>query len=153
KIPTIYSDRGQRGRIKPAKKSGRKSNSAKHSKNVGSRFIATTAAAGSMASNCGQSTTATTGAMNSDNLDWGIIRYAPSSGSFPEDDAAGFDGWYSDRADALAVAEDWAKRFPYWIVALVSTNKVWFGTGDFSTLRDKPLTERECKLLTMKSTM
>jgi hypothetical protein len=28
-------------------------------------------------------------------VSWGIIRYAPGSGDFPEDDAAAFDGWYT----------------------------------------------------------
>jgi hypothetical protein len=37
---------------------------------------------------------------------WGIIRYAPGSGAVAsEDDAAAFDGWYKDRADALAIAQ------------------------------------------------
>jgi hypothetical protein len=38
-------------------------------------------------------------------VSWGIIRYAPGSGDFPEDDAASFDGWYTNREDALAVAK------------------------------------------------
>ena len=70
---------------------------------------------------------------------WGIIRYAPGSGAFPEDDAAGFDGWYSDRADALDVAERWKLRFPQWIVALVESDMIWVGNGDFSRVR-YPLT-------------
>ena len=43
---------------------------------------------------------------------WGIIRYAPFSGTFPEDDAAAFDGWYSIREWALAIAKDWVERYP-----------------------------------------
>ena len=52
---------------------------------------------------------------------WGIIRYAPGSGTFPEDDAAAFDGWYGDRQDALAVAQDWVAQHPQWIVGLVQS--------------------------------
>jgi hypothetical protein len=68
------------------------------------------------------------------------------SGSFPEDDAAGFDGWYSDRQEALAVAKDWATRFPYWIVALVRSDQIWFGEGDYSGWKH-PLTEREQQII------
>jgi hypothetical protein len=75
-------------------------------------------------------------------VSWGIIRDAAGSGSFPEDDAAAFDGWYMDREDALAVAEDWVRRYPYWIVGLVSSDRIWFGEGDFSGWK-KPLTSRE----------
>jgi hypothetical protein len=74
---------------------------------------------------------------------WGIIRYAPGSGAFPRDDAAAFDGWYSDRNDALAVARDWVARHPQWIVALVRSDLIWFGDGDFSEFRRRPLTRRE----------
>ena len=74
---------------------------------------------------------------------WGIIRYAPGSGAFPEDDAAAFDGWYADREDALAVAEGWVARHPHWIVALVRSDLIWFGPGDFSSFRDHPITTRE----------
>jgi hypothetical protein len=78
---------------------------------------------------------------------WGIIRYAPGSGTFPEDDAAAFDGWYSDRQDALAVAQEWAARHPQWIVGLVQTELVWFGDGDFTSIRNRLLTGREKNLL------
>src|SRR5262249_51715487 len=81
----------------------------------------------------------------SDQVTWGIIRYAPYSGSLPDDDAAGFDGWYSDREEALAVAESWVQEFSGWIVALVQSDRVWFGKGDFSGCK-QPLTERERKL-------
>ena len=74
---------------------------------------------------------------------WGIIRYAPGSGMACDDDAAGFDGWYSARADALDVAKDWVARFPQWIVGLVSSDQVWFGDGDFTSVCDRPLTTRE----------
>jgi hypothetical protein len=74
---------------------------------------------------------------------WGIIRYAAGSGNFPVDDAAGFDGWYSDREEALAVARDWAALHPHWIVALVQSDLVWFGNGDFQGFRDRPFTKRE----------
>jgi hypothetical protein len=57
---------------------------------------------------------------------WGIIRYAAGSGSFPEDDCAAFDGWYSDRADALEIYRDWCKRFPHWIVGLVKSEEIRF---------------------------
>ncbi len=76
---------------------------------------------------------------------------APGSGIACDEDAAGFDGWYSDRADALAVFEDWRRRFPYWIVALVQQNLAWFGDGDFHAARDRPLTPREA-LWTVAST-
>lgn len=77
---------------------------------------------------------------------WGIICYAAGSGLFPEDDAAAFDGWYSDRSDALAVAQDMVARRPYWIVGLVYSDLVWFGDGDFSGWM-KPLTQREFELV------
>ena len=57
---------------------------------------------------------------------WGIIRYAAGSGSFPEDDCAAFDGWYSDRDEALAVYRDWCKRHRHWIVALVEMDEARF---------------------------
>jgi hypothetical protein len=76
-------------------------------------------------------------------ISWGIIRYAPGSGKVPDQDAAGFDGWYSDRADALAVAEVWVAEYPYWIVALVRSDTVWFSDRDFHAARDRPLTVRE----------
>jgi hypothetical protein len=79
----------------------------------------------------------------------GIIRYAPGSGDFPENDAASFDGWYMSREDALAVAKDWVARHPHWIVGLVRSDVIWFGPGDFSSFRDRPITERE-KGLTSK---
>jgi hypothetical protein len=75
-------------------------------------------------------------------ITWGIIRYAAGSGRVPEDDAACFDGWYSDRVDALMVANDWMNRFPRWIVALVQSDQIWFGDGDFSKVKG-PLTTRE----------
>jgi hypothetical protein len=75
---------------------------------------------------------------------WGIIRYAPGSGSFPKDDAAAFDGWYADRKEALAVAEEWAREHSYWIVALVRSDQVWFGEGNFTNVQG-PLTKRECE--------
>ena len=75
---------------------------------------------------------------------WAIICYAPNSGGFPEDDAAAFDGWYADRDDALAVAEDMVKSHPQWVVALVGSDLVWFGQGDFSGHRS-PLTGRELR--------
>ena len=83
----------------------------------------------------------------SDQKTWGIIRYALGSGAFPEDDAAAFDGWYSDKHDALAVAKDWVERHPQWIVGLVQSEFVWFGNGDFTSLGNRPLTGREKNLL------
>lgn len=74
---------------------------------------------------------------------WGIVRYAPMSGVFCDEDAAGFDGWYTLREDALAIAKDWVRRFPGWVIGLVTSDCVWFGNGDFSGARDLPLTERE----------
>ena len=74
---------------------------------------------------------------------WGIVRYAPMSGVFCDEDAAGFDGWYTLREDAPRIAEDWARRFPGWVIGLVSSDQIWFGNCDFSGARDRPLTERE----------
>jgi hypothetical protein len=74
---------------------------------------------------------------------WGVIRYAAGSGTLPDQDAAAFNGWYAHRADALAVAERWSTRYPQWIVALVQGDTGWFGDGDFTTVRDQPLTKRE----------
>lgn len=79
-------------------------------------------------------------------LTWGIIRYAPGSGTFPADDAAAFDGWYVDRRNALAVAEDWAERHPRWIVGLVRSDLVWFGDGNFTRFANRPITKREFNL-------
>jgi hypothetical protein len=78
---------------------------------------------------------------------WGIIRYAACSGAIPDEDAAGFDGWYICREDAFAIAEDWHRRFPQWTVALVSSDLTWFGNGDFSRARNIPLTAREKALI------
>jgi hypothetical protein len=80
---------------------------------------------------------------SSDQETWGIIRYAAGSGTRPENDAAAFDGWYSNREDALAVARDWVARNPQWIVALVRSDLVWFGDGDFSKVKHRLLTWRE----------
>jgi hypothetical protein len=74
---------------------------------------------------------------------WGIIRYAANSGLFCDEDAAAFDGWYSDRADALAIAEAWAAEYPQWIVGLVASDQIWFGNGDFASVCERPLTARE----------
>jgi hypothetical protein len=80
-------------------------------------------------------------------ISWGIIRYAAGSGLFPEENAAGFDGWYICREDALALARDWSCRYPEWIVALVSSDTIWFGKGDFAVAKNAPLTTRENALL------
>jgi hypothetical protein len=77
---------------------------------------------------------------------WGIIRYAAGSGMSPQDDAAAFDGWYADRNEAMSIATDWARRYPQWIVALVRSDTVWFGEGDFSAVANQPLTARERQL-------
>jgi hypothetical protein len=58
---------------------------------------------------------------------WGIVRYAPGTGLFPDEDVASFDGWYSDRALAATVSEDWKRQFPYWTVALVASEDIHFG--------------------------
>ena len=79
----------------------------------------------------------------SDQISWGIIRYAAGSGPVPADDAAAFDGWYSHRAQARMVAKDWAARHPQWIVGLVRSDLIWFGDGDFHSLRHAPITYRE----------
>jgi hypothetical protein len=78
---------------------------------------------------------------------WAVVRYAPDSGDTPEDDAAAFDGWYSDRNDAMAVARDWAARYPQWIVGIVKSDLIWFGNGDFGAVQDRPLTAREWRFL------
>ena len=39
----------------------------------------------------------------------------PGSGTACDEDAASFDGWYTDRAAAAAVMQDWVKRFPHWL--------------------------------------
>jgi hypothetical protein len=59
-----------------------------------------------------------------------------------------FDGWYSDKQDALAVAQQWVARHPQWIVALVQTELVWFGNGDFTSIKNRPLTGREKNIIT-----
>ena len=84
---------------------------------------------------------------------WGIIRYAPMSGVFCDEDAAGFDGWYKLREDALRIAEDWANRYRGWVVALVSSDQIWFGNCDFSVARDHPLTERESRFANIAQAM
>jgi hypothetical protein len=80
-------------------------------------------------------------------VSWGIIRYAPGSAVICGDDAAGFDGWYMSRTEALAVAQSWAREFPHWIVALVAYEEGWFGDGDFSSFSKRPLTHRERALV------
>lgn len=63
---------------------------------------------------------------------WGIIRYAPTSGAFPEDDECHFDGWYADRDDAKAIYDDWCRRFPQskWIIAIVRHDEVrWWSAS------------------------
>lgn len=56
----------------------------------------------------------------SNDCKWGIMRYAPGTGLFPEDDACHFDGWYKDRADAHDIYGDWCVRYPGWIVAVIT---------------------------------
>lgn len=85
----------------------------------------------------------------SDQLSWGIVRYASGSGSVPEADATAFDGWYMDRSAALAIFEDWTRRFPQWVVALVRSDVIRFGDGDFSGI-ERPLTKRE-EMISAKS--
>jgi hypothetical protein len=63
---------------------------------------------------------------------WGVIRYAAGSGTTPEDDCASFDGWYADRAEALAVYRDWCERHPHWIVGLVKSDEVRFSDSDWA---------------------
>ena len=76
---------------------------------------------------------------------WGIIRYAPESGLFCDEDAAAFDGWYSERGLALRIAEDWVAKHPGWIVGLVSSDLIWFPNMLFRGCRNRPLTVREIK--------
>jgi hypothetical protein len=49
-----------------------------------------------------------------------------------DEDAAGFDGWYTDRAIAAAIMRDWVKRFPHWVVGLVLSDQIWFGAGNYA---------------------
>ncbi|MGA7809299.1 hypothetical protein [Bradyrhizobium sp.] len=78
---------------------------------------------------------------------WAVVRYAPDSGDTPEDDAAAFDGWYSDRNDAIAVASGWAASYPQWIVGIVESDLIWIGNGDFGAVQDRPLIAREQRFL------
>jgi hypothetical protein len=57
---------------------------------------------------------------------WGIIRYRPLAGGLCDEDPCGFDGWYGDRAHALAIYKYWCREFPHWIVALVSQEQAHF---------------------------
>jgi len=59
-------------------------------------------------------------------LTWGIIRYAPGTGRFPDEDMAAFDGWYADRSVAVAIYKDWVERFQGWIVAVVKQDLATF---------------------------
>jgi hypothetical protein len=54
-----------------------------------------------------------------------------------------------NRENTLAVAKDWVAQHPHWIVGLVRSDLIWFGPGDFSSFRDRPITKRE-KGLTAK---
>lgn len=73
-------------------------------------------------------------------MSWGIIKYAAGSGSFPDQDVASFDGWYSDKADAKAIFDDWSQRYPHWIVALVEHHEArWSQTSWESLPRDRAL--------------
>jgi hypothetical protein len=74
---------------------------------------------------------------------WGIIRYAPGSGLFCDEDAAAFDG--AIREWALAIAKGWATEHPEWVVALVASDQIWFGDRDFAGARGRPLTVREAE--------
>jgi hypothetical protein len=67
-------------------------------------------------------------------MTWGIIKYAAGSGSFPDEDVASFDGWYALKADAQAVFDDWRKRYPHWIVALVQQHEVHWSDADWSKM-------------------
>lgn len=64
------------------------------------------------------------------NSSWGVVRYLPGSGSVPEDDKAAFDGWYADRAQAIAILKEWQGRFPHWIIAVVSGDTVYTPEGE-----------------------
>jgi len=59
-------------------------------------------------------------------LTWGIVRYAPGTGRFPDEDIAAFDGWYADRSEAVAIYKYWIKRCPGWIVAVVKQDLATF---------------------------
>jgi hypothetical protein len=68
-----------------------------------------------------------------DTLSWGIIRYAVSSGFSPESDCAAFDGWYTDRAEALEVYKFWCRIHPHWTVALVQFDEARFSNATWAT--------------------
>jgi hypothetical protein len=60
----------------------------------------------------------------SDEGAWAVIRYLPfdtSEGELP----AHFDGWFTHREAAEAVAEDWAGDYPEAIVVLVVQPNRW----------------------------
>jgi hypothetical protein len=66
---------------------------------------------------------------------WGIVRYLRGRGRIPEKDECHFDGWYSVRSIAKEIYDQWCKRYPNWIVALVKQDEVKFQTG--ADLNDK----------------
>ena len=59
----------------------------------------------------------------SDGGAWAVVRYLPfdtSEGELPSH----FDGWYSNRDAATAVAKDWASQYPEaHVVVLVQPNR------------------------------
>jgi hypothetical protein len=48
---------------------------------------------------------------------WGIIRYIPCQGLFPDEDPCAFDGWYTIKSWAQEVYDNWCRDYPDWIVA------------------------------------
>jgi hypothetical protein len=57
---------------------------------------------------------------------WGIVRYLPGSGRFPDEDLCAFDGWYFIHEWAQAVYADWCWRYPDWNVSLVVQEEARF---------------------------
>jgi hypothetical protein len=70
---------------------------------------------------------------------FGVIRYAPGTGAFPEDDVCSFDGWYADKADARAIYKDWRRRYAGWVVAVVEAQDrdMHFGGAIFERVPQK----------------
>jgi hypothetical protein len=57
---------------------------------------------------------------------WGIIRYRPLACGLCDEDPAAFDGWYARREMAQDIYKDWCRRYPNWVVALVSEEQARF---------------------------
>lgn len=69
---------------------------------------------------------------------FGILRYAPGTGLSPQEDIAAFDGWYTDKADAVIIYQEWCRRYPGWVVAVVEAEKdhLHFGGEWFKRVKE-----------------